>query len=530
MKLKFCALVSGIALFVSLPAANAQIYRATLVGANEIPAINTPGTGSGIITLNRNTHEMRVRASFSGLIGTTTQSHVHCCVVQPGNAGVATTTPTFVGFPLGVTSGSWDRLYDMSQSSFWNPAFLNANGATAASAETAFATGVAAGQSYLNIHSSFAPGGEIRGTLQLFQFVANPVMTSGIAGVAGALDSLGAGTGSLNDALVNLAGLTPDQLAANLARLTPSSSRGRLAVTTGDFDGNFNLIGRRLDGPRWADRNQKLQGSMGIWGGGHALTGRQFRDSGFDGFDRDGWNLIGGVDHRLHSGTFIGGAIGYSDSDLNYRDQSSGNRDDIRDTQLSFYVGKDIGRFFVQGAAGYAWQNYDSSRDTGVTGTATASFDGRQWGARATFGVPIGTSKGSFTPQASLTWSNDKQDGYSETGGGTLGLKVAEKSVDRFSTSLGGQFDFGGDKLRPFLGGFWNRNYDSKERDPEATFLVGGTTFRTPGQKLAPNEISMRAGVNVFTAGAFSAGFDYDLTLGDASQLSVFQGRMHWNF
>ena len=115
-----------------------------------------------------------------------------------------------------------------------------------------FTAGVAAGQSYLNIHSSTFPGGEIRGTLLLFRFRDNSALGSGTTGVAGALDSLGAGTGALSDALVNLAFLTPEQQAASLGRLTPSSSRGRLAVTTGNFDANFDLVGSRLDGLRWA--------------------------------------------------------------------------------------------------------------------------------------------------------------------------------------------------------------------------------------------------------------------------------------
>ena len=50
MRLKFCALMSAIALFVTLPTAHAQIYKATLLGQNEIPAANTPGTGFGIVT------------------------------------------------------------------------------------------------------------------------------------------------------------------------------------------------------------------------------------------------------------------------------------------------------------------------------------------------------------------------------------------------------------------------------------------------------------------------------------------------
>src|SRR5205085_12022712 len=120
---------------------------------NEIPPAASSAIGSAIVSLNSATHEMHVSASFSGLVGNSTASHIHCCAVQPTNAGVATTSPTFPGFPLGVTSGSWDRIYDMSQAGAWNAPFLAANGGTPAGAEAALVAGVAANRAYLNIHT-----------------------------------------------------------------------------------------------------------------------------------------------------------------------------------------------------------------------------------------------------------------------------------------------------------------------------------------------------------------------------------------
>lgn len=110
---------------------------------------------------------MRVQFSFSGLLGSTTASHIHCCTVSPvtGTAGVATVTPTFTGFPLGVTSGSYDVTFDMTQAGSFNAAYITANGGTTASAFTALMAGMAAGSSYLNVHTNVFPGGEIRGFL-----------------------------------------------------------------------------------------------------------------------------------------------------------------------------------------------------------------------------------------------------------------------------------------------------------------------------------------------------------------------------
>jgi len=156
-------LALGLAFLVVASAAQAQTYTLTLSGANENPAVASAGNGQATITIDAAAHTLRVQVTFSQLNSNTTASHIHCCVAPPGNAGVATTTPSFVGFPLGVTAGSMDQTYDMTQASTWNASFVTANGGTTAGAEAALIAGMAAGQAYLNIHSSVVSGGEIRG-------------------------------------------------------------------------------------------------------------------------------------------------------------------------------------------------------------------------------------------------------------------------------------------------------------------------------------------------------------------------------
>jgi hypothetical protein len=139
-------------------------YFATLTGAAESPPNASPGTGNATITLDTALLTMRVQAVFSGLMGTTTASHIHCCTATPGTstAGVATTTPTFAGFPLGVTSGTYDMTLDMTVAGSYNPAFVTAQGSIA-NARAALFAGLAAGTAYFNIHTGTFPGGEIRG-------------------------------------------------------------------------------------------------------------------------------------------------------------------------------------------------------------------------------------------------------------------------------------------------------------------------------------------------------------------------------
>lgn len=142
-------------------------FLVSLNGANESPANASPGIGTAVIVIDSMAHTLQVDVSFSGLTFGTSAAHIHCCTAAPGtgNVGVATVLPNFTGFPLGVMSGTYSRLYDMTLTLSYNAAFITAHGGTAAQAEADLFAGIAAGSAYLNIHTTAFPGGEIRGFL-----------------------------------------------------------------------------------------------------------------------------------------------------------------------------------------------------------------------------------------------------------------------------------------------------------------------------------------------------------------------------
>jgi len=147
---------------------------AFLSPANEVPPTASTGSGTAILDLDVAAHTLRVQIAFSGLVPTappgapvgTTAAHIHCCLPSPFatgvNAGVATTTPTFLGFPLGVLAGTYDNTLNLTLASSYNPAFVTLVGGLA-NAETSLVNGLLGGLTYLNVHTSAFPGGEIRG-------------------------------------------------------------------------------------------------------------------------------------------------------------------------------------------------------------------------------------------------------------------------------------------------------------------------------------------------------------------------------
>lgn len=166
MKLLCSQIIVAVAVFTVTQAATAheRIYIFNIDGPTELPANASPGTGFARVTFDLDLVTMRVEASFQDLLGTTTAAHIHCCDFQAnGAAGVATQTPSFTGFPLGVNSGSMDNTFDMTLTGSYRPAFLTANGGSVSNALNSLLAGLDSGQAYFNIHTNLFLPGEIRG-------------------------------------------------------------------------------------------------------------------------------------------------------------------------------------------------------------------------------------------------------------------------------------------------------------------------------------------------------------------------------
>lgn len=177
-------------LATSVPAHAATIVLTTnLSGANEVPPRATAGFGTATVTFDDVTNILDIQSSFAGLTGTTTMAHIHCCAGPGANGPVATTVPSFPGFPLGVTSGAFSETLDLTNPTSFNPAFITSSGGTVLGVRNALVAGLLGGQTYLNIHTTVFPGGEIRG--QLLAAVPEPatwgMMLAGFGAIGYAL-------------------------------------------------------------------------------------------------------------------------------------------------------------------------------------------------------------------------------------------------------------------------------------------------------------------------------------------------------
>lgn len=142
--MKTKTLLSALALVGSLAVAQAQSMFTTSLDSAQAGIAGSTGTGSGTLILNPD-NTVSYDINFSGLTGTTTMAHIHGPAAPGVGAGVVQGLTFTSG--LGETSGQL----------MGTTAALTAQQVTDMFNEL----------HYVNIHTSFAGGGEIRGQILL---------------------------------------------------------------------------------------------------------------------------------------------------------------------------------------------------------------------------------------------------------------------------------------------------------------------------------------------------------------------------
>jgi hypothetical protein len=146
-------------------AGGGKSIRERLTGYQEVPALSTPGVGKFRASISRGANEIRYRLTYGGLESPATQSHIHfenrtnsgpivvflCTNLGNGPAGTQACPPNG-----GTISGTI------------RPADVGAGAAAQGLAAGEFdelVRAIRAGATYVNVHTTGHPSGEIRAQL-----------------------------------------------------------------------------------------------------------------------------------------------------------------------------------------------------------------------------------------------------------------------------------------------------------------------------------------------------------------------------
>lgn len=167
---KLTILMASCAVLFASVAVRAEDFKADLAGFEEVPSVSTPASGMFNAKYDKVNPIITYQLSYDNLQGDVTQSHIHFAqrgvsgsiviwlcqtATNPAPAVVAAITP------ICPTSGSVTGAILMES-------VLASSGSQmiqAGELEEVIAA-IRAGAAYVNVHSTVAPGGEIRGQIK----------------------------------------------------------------------------------------------------------------------------------------------------------------------------------------------------------------------------------------------------------------------------------------------------------------------------------------------------------------------------
>jgi outer membrane autotransporter protein len=245
----------------------------------------------------------------------------------------------------------------------------------------------------------------------------------------------------------------------------------------------------------------------GWWTKGFGYFGSQGAQNALVGYDAGIYGTMIGYDAPIGPETRAGLGIGYARSTIDGKTFRANT--DSNTYQTTAYITHEQGPWFVQGDASFGWNDYFGTRNISLPGfnqTTNANYSGQSYTGLATTGYHFFTQGFTITPLASLQYTNLNLDGYSETGGGNIDLRVRSQNYDFLESGLGVKvarpFAYNELTYVPEIHFKWLREIVNPTVLNTAAFTAAGSPpFTTPGLQAGDDTLNLGVGLTFLSCG-----------------------------
>lgn len=274
-----------------------------------------------------------------------------------------------------------------------------------------------------------------------------------------------------------------------------------------------------------APLRHSAQERMGIsvWGRGYGAWTKADGDAEAAGYDQDTGGFAGGLDVAVDHNWNVGGAIGWSTSDVEFA--TAGDEADVDSFQFAGYAGYESGRYYGDAVVSFGFHDVTATRliDLGFdTFIANAAYDANSFGIHGEFGAVFDGGRVDVQPFIALGYLSNSTDGFAESGGGDFALLVGDSDADSLTSTLGirfsGMWKAGGVRLIPDAEIAWRHEFLDERQGFTAAFIEDPSTpFSIVSSSLSRDSALVNAGLGAQVSRNFVLFLDYNGVLNSSA-------------
>jgi len=255
------------------------------------------------------------------------------------------------------------------------------------------------------------------------------------------------------------------------------------------------------------------------WLRGYGLFGKLGGDANVAGGVYRGGGVIGGLDRQFTPSFLAGISFGYSNVDADFRGDAG--KGGVKAYEGALYGSHAGGPLRLDGMLGYARLGFDSERGIAfgpLMRRPRAEYDGDRFSAALEAGYAIDLGWLRAEPLAGLRYTWLRQDDFSETGAGSIGLTTRSQSAQSLLGSLGlrlvESIDMHAGRLSIEARGRWQHEFLDDTIVLDASFIgAPAASFAVQGAPVARDSAVLGAGVALELDRKLTLFADYDVRL-----------------
>jgi outer membrane lipase/esterase len=285
-----------------------------------------------------------------------------------------------------------------------------------------------------------------------------------------------------------------------------------------------------------AREREEAERRWGLWIDGFGQWGEQDQETGFTGFDYSVNGGALGLDYLVQDKFIFGAGFGYSFSDIDLGDsQGAGDIDSVFGSLYGSYFTE---RAYVESVLSYGRQSYDNMRNLVIGSIQRQAFsehDGDLFSAYLGGGYYFPVRDWRWGPFGSLQYTYLEEDGFQETGAGSLNLMVGNRSTDnlisRLGLRVGRVFRTKSVDLVPELSLAWLYDFDIDDEVISSSIAgAPGIWFSVPGQPVDRNGAVIGASITLISGSGFRASLRYSGEFRDSYMGHALMGELRFSF